>query len=110
MEIDKVKKTTRKISEKVKKEILKRQENKCANKDNINGYKCLLWKYEGGNFDSAKYEFDHIEEYSLTQNNSVNNIQALCPNCHAVKTKMFIKNKGLFSSIEISKGMCLMEE
>ena len=45
MEIDKVKKTTRKISEKVKKEILKRQENKCANKDNINGYKCLLWSY-----------------------------------------------------------------
>lgn len=108
MEIDKLKKT-RIIQDKVKREVLKKQEYKCANQYGINGYKCLLWRYENGSFDLSGYQFDHIEEYCLTQNNSIDNIQALCPNCHAVKTKLFMKNKGVFSSIQISQGMALME-
>lgn len=108
MEIDE-KRASRVITDKVKKQILEQQEYRCGNKYGINGYKCLLWKYENGYFDESKYEFDHIEEYCLTHNNSINNLQALCPNCHAVKTKLFMKNKGLFSSIEISQGMSLME-
>lgn len=111
MEIDEMNKTknSRYISQKVRKQILEKQNYKCGNIYGINNYYCKLWKYENGNFDEAGYEFDHIEEYCLTQNNSINNIQALCPSCHKVKTKIFIKQKGLYSSIEISNGMSIME-
>lgn len=103
------------IGEHIKKFILlKRQENKCANKPNnhatgLIGYECLLWKYQDGTFDDAGYEFDHIDEYCLTQDNHHKNIQALCPNCHSYKTKNFNKNKRIFSSTELDQGRAMME-
>lgn len=57
---------------------------------------CPLWhsnKSNPGNFDEAGYEIDHIVEWSLTQNDNTDNLQALCPTCHKVKTKRFLINK-----------------
>ncbi len=97
---------TRYISEKIKQNVLQSQEYKCAK---IKDYNCLLWICNNGIFDEAGYEFDHIEEFSITKNNLENNIQALCPNCHAVKTKRFLKNKNIFTTIELNNGAGLMD-
>ena len=39
----------------------------------------------------------------------MSNIQALCPNCHRVKTKKFMKNKQLFTTTQIANGQELMD-
>ena len=108
------KEISRHISEKIKKAILVRQQYKCANSPylpsiGMNGYICLLYKCNNGIFDEAGYNFDHIEEFCITKNNDINNIQALCPNCHAVKTKYFRKGKNIFTSLELENGAGFME-
>lgn len=105
---------SRYISKKIKLNILTKQDYKCANSThtpstNLKDYHCLLWKYSNGEFDEAGYEFDHIDEFAKTGDNNILNIQALCPNCHAVKTKRFLKNKKTFTSKEMDNGYCLME-
>jgi hypothetical protein len=97
---------SRNISNKIKTIVLERQQNKCAQ---VKNYTCLLWLVNMGYFDEAGYEFDHIDEYSITKDNSSNNIQALCPNCHSVKTKRFRHNKNLFTSREIEQGSEIMD-
>ena len=97
---------SRYISNKIKKNVLQKQEYKCAK---IKDYKCLLWICNNGIFDDAGYEFDHIEEFSITKNNLEDNVQALCPNCHAVKTKRFLQNKNIFTTIELNNGAGLMD-
>ena len=79
------------------KTILGKQNHQCANRphDNIKGlenYKCPLWnKIEyPGNFDESGYEFDHIIELAISNDNSIDNFQALCKSCHTIKTKRFI--------------------
>lgn len=104
---------TRSIRRKIKNEILVEQDNKCANSPtkpaiNLADYKCLLWKYGDGVFDEAGYAIDHIDEYCKTRNSDRSNLQALCPNCHAVKTRRFQKNKKLYTSTELSVGRALM--
>jgi hypothetical protein len=32
------------------------------------------------------YNIDHITPWAMTKNNNIENLQALCPNCHALKT------------------------
>jgi len=49
---------------------------------------------------SKNWDFDHIDGDS--SNNSLNNCQALCPNCHAKKTRN-IKNRKLKLSQIIRK-------
>ena len=95
------------ISNSVKQLILSRQNNKCA--ASVKDYKCLLWIVNEGTFDEAGYEFDHIDEYCISKDNSETNIQALCPNCHAVKTKRFLKNKNTFTTTEMNGGACFMD-
>ena len=95
------------ICREVKDIVLKNQQYKCAN--SIKNYNCLLWMINNGNFDEAGYQFDHINEYCLSSDNSVTNIQALCPNCHAVKTKRFMQNKKIFSTFELDNGSGIME-
>jgi hypothetical protein len=107
-------KKSRYISEKVKKSVLEFQNYKCANNPNfpalnLHNYKCLLWICYDGSFDDSGYDFDHIDEHSITQDNSISNIQALCPNCHRVKTKKFMKNKQLFTTKQIATGQELMD-
>lgn len=95
------------ITKAVKDAILKQQDYKCAN--TIKNYTCLLWKINNGFFDEAGYEFDHIDEYCLTPDNTINNIQALCPNCHSVKTKRFMNNKKKFTTTELNNGAAVMD-
>ena len=102
------------ISDSTKKLVLESQNYKCANNPdkpalNLDDYKCLLWICYDGLFDDAACEFDHIGEHCITGDNSISNIQALCPNCHAVKTKKFFKNKRLFTTLELAKGRTLMD-
>jgi hypothetical protein len=107
-------KKTRYITEKVKKSVLESQNYKCANNPdspaiNLDNYKCLLWICYDGVFDESGYDFDHINEHSVTQDNTILNIQALCPNCHRVKTKKFMKNKQYFTTCQMAQGHEFME-
>jgi len=86
----------RKVTEGTKKMIAGRQQFKCANSPDNNiskleNYSCPLWKNEisPGNFDESGYEIDHIEEFAISQNDNIDNLQALCISCHRVKTKHF---------------------
>ena len=36
----------------------------------------------------STYEIDHIVPFSITQDDSIDNLQALCPNCHRKKTQL----------------------
>jgi len=105
---------SRHIPDEIKKEILRIQDYKCANRPdrpatNLKDYPCLLWQSNNGNFDEASYQYDHINEYSLSKDSSAQNIQALCPNCHAVKTRRFMRNKGVHTSTEMHFGACMMD-
>ena len=100
------------LTESTKKEVAGIQYYKCANTptsklDKLENYKCPLWNCEvnKGSFDKSGYAIDHIIEYSLTKNNDVTNLQALCPSCHAVKTKKFmqVKNKKINDDIDDKK-------
>jgi hypothetical protein len=102
------------ITPKIKKLIVEKQGNKCANSLynpalNLSDYKCLLWKYENGYFDDSGYDIDHIDEVSRTKDNGFENLQALCHNCHAVKTRKFKENKTYFTSTELHNGAGIME-
>lgn len=107
-------KNSRYISEKTKKLVLEFQNYQCANNPikpalNLHDYKCLLWICNHGLFDESGYDFDHINEHSITSDNSIYNIQALCPNCHRVKTKKFVKNKHIFTTSELAEGREIMD-
>ena len=102
------------ITPKIKQLILEKQEYKCANSlynpaINLLDYKCLLWKYENGYFDNSGYDIDHINEVSRTKDNTLENLQALCHNCHAVKTRKFKQNKTVFTSTELHNGAGFMD-
>ena len=99
------------ISESVKRAVLRHYENRCANNPsiNFNSYKCPMWLLYEGYFDDSGFEYDHIEEYSITKNNDIENIQVLCHSCHAVKTKKYLNNKCLFTSVELQNGAGLMD-
>jgi len=93
--------STRYISSKDKEKILERQKNRCANVPGANLYRlgdfsCLLWEgTRKGVFTNDIYEFDHIVEYRLTKDNSIDNIQALCPNCHSYRSRNFVSELAL---------------
>lgn len=85
---------SRYISKKKIQIILNRQQNKCANGPDVElwrleNYICPLWRHNNGTFDNAGYEIDHVVEHSKTHDNDIDNLQALCPMCHTVKTKDF---------------------
>jgi len=89
------------IPKKHKEVILERQHDRCANKPGANLYRlgdfpCVLWEStRNGVFTDAGYEIDHIVEFSLTHNNSIDNLQALCHGCHAYRTKDFQHELGM---------------
>jgi len=102
------------IPEVIKNQVLERQSRRCANSPNhpalnLADYNCPMWRLYGGEFDQAGWHFDHIAELSLTQNSTINNLQALCPSCHAVKTKRFMENKRQFTSVELNTGRGVMD-
>ena len=90
----------RKVTEGQRKIIAGKQFNKCANSPGSNlikleSYTCPLWQrtINSGCFDESGYEIDHIVEHSITQDDSMSNLQALCVTCHRVKTKRFNVNR-----------------
>jgi hypothetical protein len=93
------------ITESVKKTVAARQSFKCANNQSDawasspTNYDCTLWQCRDGTFDEAGYEIDHIAEVSISGDNSVENLQALCPMCHRVKTKRFLQQKKLEKAV-----------
>lgn len=93
---------SKKISQSKKKYVAGKQHYKCANRpgsklDKLVDYVCPLWNKNNsetaGSFDESGYEIDHIEEFSINQNNNDDNLQALCKNCHSIKTKKFMMKK-----------------
>jgi len=92
---------SRKVTVAQKKQIAATQRFKCNNKPGSNllglsGYNCPLWLSSDDNtgiFDKSGYEIDHITEWSLTKDDSLENLQALCLMCHRVKTTNFTMNK-----------------
>jgi len=92
-------KPSRQITPSTKHHIANRQKYKCANNPNvilkgIGEYKCPLWQsLSEGTFDASGFEIDHIEEFSISQNDDHKNLQALCLMCHRVKTLNFMRNK-----------------
>lgn len=93
----------RTVRESLKKVIAGRQYYKCANHPSANipgleGYLCTRWKLpetdvNRGSFNESGYEIDHKIEHCISKDDSPNNLQALCLDCHAVKTKHFMMNK-----------------
>jgi HNH endonuclease/Zinc finger, C3HC4 type (RING finger) len=88
----------RNVSEAKKKNVAGKQHYKCANRPGIEikglaNYECPLWKIKGikqGSFDESGYDIDHIIEHSITGDDSIENLQALCKMCHSTKTKRFL--------------------
>lgn len=81
-----------------KNKVLALCNHKCANKPNSEfknkyNYNCPLWQYGDGTFDVAGYEIDHIEQYSKGGKSTIENSQALCLNCHSVKSKFYTIGK-----------------
>jgi len=102
------------ISYKTKLNIIDRQNNKCANNPfypalNLSSYLCPFWIYNDGLFDDSGYAIDHIDEVSITGNNELENLQALCHNCHAVKTRKFKIHKNCFTSSQLHTGAGFMD-
>jgi len=62
------------------KELLAKHNHTCAT---IPDYECYL---KGKPFDEAGFQIDHIKELHNGGSNDISNLQALCPNCHSVKT------------------------
>jgi hypothetical protein len=78
------------------------QSYKCANNlttklSGLETYQCPLWQKADtdnkGSFDQSGFELDHINELSISGDNSLDNFQALCKSCHSVKTKKFMMKK-----------------
>ena len=102
------------ITQKTKDFIINRQYNRCANSPfspalNLSDYMCPFWIYNDGKFDNSGYAIDHINEVSITSNNELENLQALCHNCHAVKTRIFKENKTAFTSTQLYNGSGFMD-
>ena len=84
-----------------KKFIAGRQFNKCANKPGailkgFETYECPLWQRADehrGCFDQSGYDIDHIIEFSISHDDTNDNLQALCKSCHSMKTKKFAMEK-----------------
>jgi hypothetical protein len=89
---------SRYVSDTTKYKIITRQNFTCANKPGSNlksldDYLCPMWKNNNGLPDENGFEIDHIEEFAISQNNDISNLQALCVSCHKFKTKKFISSR-----------------
>lgn len=95
--VNKRRRAKRNVPQELKQLVAGKQRFKCNNKpysDNrgLEFYECVLWRLIGpdqGCFDESGYEIDHILEHSLCEDDSENNLQALCRLCHTVKTRRY---------------------
>ena len=49
---------------------------------------CPRWQLDNGVFGVEAFEVDHIRPHSVGGSNDVENLRALCPACHAVRTRL----------------------
>lgn len=49
---------------------------------------CPRWQLDNGVFGAEAFEVDHIMPYSSSGDNSVENLRALCPACHAIRSRL----------------------
>ena len=77
----------RKLTKSQKESVAAKQHFKCAK--SVSEYKCPIWEKENekGSFGEEKYHIDHIIEIADGGTDDLDNLQALCLSCHAVKTK-----------------------
>lgn len=68
-----------------------------------------MWLLNQGSFDEAGFQIDHIIEVKHGGTNDPSNLQALCPSCHAVKTKRCAQQKWDFTSAEIDAGRAYID-
>jgi hypothetical protein len=88
----------RNLSNLIESKVAGRQFYKCANKPNSNlfklkNYLCPMWcktDENRGIFDDSGFVIDHIEDHSLTGNDEISNLQALCIYCHTVKAETLL--------------------
>ena len=73
------------IRESIKKEVSYRQQYKCAICSN------LL---------PPSFQIDHIIPWSISRDDSEENLQALCPNCHSLKTQKEIMRISQYKKIQ----------
>jgi len=78
-------------------------------------YFCPMWRLNDGLFDQGGYEADHITELATGGTNDITNFQLICPSCHAVKTKNFMKQPVVngrreFTAEERMSGRAYMDE
>lgn len=71
----------RAVTESQKKRVAGRQRYTCA--ASVPEYACPM---KNEPFDESGYEIDHIKELRDGGTNDISNLQALCINCHRVKT------------------------
>jgi hypothetical protein len=119
------------ITDSIKQQLLVRQFGCCNNRPdksiqeierlglNIPGkgpYRCPLWKLTGdqqGRFDESGYEADHIIEHALSHDDTIENLQLICPCCHSVKTKLFTRqprSSAPLTAQERCRGVRSMDE
>ena len=101
----------RNVSDSMKRTIAAKQSFKCANHNLITSYDCPLWdSSREGTFDEAGYEIDHIKEHCVTGDDSPQNLQALCPSCHRVKTLRFMYKRTTEKRIAREQAHKITEE
>ena len=83
----------RKLKETEKKLIAANQEWKCLS------CKSIL---------KSTYQIDHIIPFSISQDDSINNLQALCANCHSLKTQKESNRIVLFKKLRatVNSNLC----
>ena len=85
----------RKVRESVKKNVAYNQ-----------GYKC----FECKNILPPSYQIDHIIPHSISADDNINNLQALCSNCHSNKSQRealrIQQYKTLVSKLQSNKHIC----
>ena len=85
-------KSKRKLSESIKKIIASEQEWKCADCRHIL---------------PSSYQVDHKIPFSISENDEKENLVALCPNCHSLKTQSELKRIASFKKL---RGFCKDQE
>ncbi len=78
-------------------------------------YYCPMWRLNDGLFDQGGYEADHVIELAAGGTNDITNFQLICPSCHAVKTKNFMRQPVVngrreFTAEERMSGRAYMDE
>ncbi|AYV77892.1 MAG: hypothetical protein Edafosvirus2_71 [Edafosvirus sp.] len=70
----------------------------------LSDFKCPRWINNNGIFDERGYKINHIKERILGGSDDINNLQALCIDCHKYKTKDFVQSIEL-KQVKQSKHM-----